>query len=239
VRLRPPAHLHRARQALPPGSTVGAQPAAPTWPRPPAWRAGRSLATRPRAVTGVGRRKTGRGDQHPARIGARQRAAAAPAGRSPTTPVRAPRRPATGAARRAASAADRSTAAASCSTWSTAAGRWRRSWTACGGPRGRCGATAPPLPGRDGPVPPGPAGPPTGARRPQRRQGTVAGALVCRLADLPCLAHTPRGVVRPRRAVRFARSIHPHSRDLGEPLVRAACSGNPSLAWLPGRVVPA
>jgi hypothetical protein len=44
------------------------------------------------------------------------RAAAAPAGRSPTTPVRAPHRPATGAARRAALTAGRSTATATCST---------------------------------------------------------------------------------------------------------------------------
>ncbi len=50
------------------------------------------------------------------------------------------RRPATGAAGRAASTAGRSTATATCRTWSTAPGRWRRSWTGCGGPRGRVSA---------------------------------------------------------------------------------------------------
>jgi hypothetical protein len=68
------------------------------------------------------------------------RAADAPAGRSPTTPVRAPHRPATGAAWRAASTAGRSTATATCSTWSTAPGRWWRSWTGCGGSGGRASA---------------------------------------------------------------------------------------------------
>jgi hypothetical protein len=65
------------------------------------------------------------------------RAAAAPAGPGPTTPVRAPRKPATGAARRAALTAGRSTATATCSTWSTAPGRWRPSSTGCGGSGGR------------------------------------------------------------------------------------------------------
>jgi hypothetical protein len=68
------------------------------------------------------------------------RAADAPAGRSPTTPVRAPHRPATGAAWRAVSTAGRSTATATCSTWSTAPGRWWRSWTGCGGSGGRASA---------------------------------------------------------------------------------------------------
>jgi hypothetical protein len=68
------------------------------------------------------------------------RAADAPAGRNPTTPVHAPHKPATGAAGRAASTAGRSTATATCSTWSTAPGRWRRSWTGCGGSGGRAGA---------------------------------------------------------------------------------------------------
>jgi hypothetical protein len=68
------------------------------------------------------------------------RAAAAPAGRNPTTPVHAPHKPATGAAGRAASTAGRSTATATCSTWSTAPGRWWRSWTGCGGSGGRASA---------------------------------------------------------------------------------------------------
>jgi len=40
----------RARRARPAGSTVE-RDAAPTWPCPPTWRVGRSLATRPRVVT--------------------------------------------------------------------------------------------------------------------------------------------------------------------------------------------
>jgi hypothetical protein len=66
-----PAH---ARQALPGGSTVGARHAAPTGPCPPAWWVGRSLATRPRAVTARDPPDDtpARGDQHPARLGVRQ-----------------------------------------------------------------------------------------------------------------------------------------------------------------------
>jgi hypothetical protein len=48
----------------------------------------------------------------------------------------------------------------------------------------------------------------------------------------------PRGVVRPGRKVRFARSIHRPVRVLGGPAVRAACGGTLSLTWLPRRVVP-
>jgi translation initiation factor IF-2 len=48
--------------------------AAPAWPCPPAWWVGRSLATRPRAVTpgGPPEDAPARGDQHPARSGDRQ-----------------------------------------------------------------------------------------------------------------------------------------------------------------------
>jgi hypothetical protein len=67
-------HQDRARQARPPESTVDTRRAAPAWPCSPAWWAGRSLATRPRAVTpGEPPEDTpARGDQHPARLGVRQ-----------------------------------------------------------------------------------------------------------------------------------------------------------------------
>jgi hypothetical protein len=48
--------------------------------------------------------------------------------------------------------------------------------------------------------------------------------------------HAPRGgVERPRRVVRFARLIHRRVGVLGGPSARAACGGNVSLPWLPGR----
>jgi hypothetical protein len=67
-------HPGRARQALPPGSTVDERDAAPAWPCPPAWWVGRSLATRPRAVTARDPPDDApaRGDQHPARLGVQQ-----------------------------------------------------------------------------------------------------------------------------------------------------------------------
>jgi hypothetical protein len=116
--------------------------AAPAWPCPPAWRVGRSLANQAKggdAWWAAGRRAgPGRSACSPDR--GSTRAADAPAGRSPTIPVRAPHRPATGAAGRAASTAGRSIATATCSTWSTAPGRWRRSWTGCGGSGGPASA---------------------------------------------------------------------------------------------------
>jgi hypothetical protein len=60
------------------GSTGGGvrwnRDAAPAWPCPPAWWVGRSLATRPRAVTPRERPEDppARGDRHPARHGVRQ-----------------------------------------------------------------------------------------------------------------------------------------------------------------------
>jgi hypothetical protein len=52
------------------------------------------------------------------------------------------------------------------------------------------------------------------------------------------LPDPPSGEVeRPRRVVGFARLIQLSGRDLGEPAVCAACGGNPSLTWLPLRVV--
>jgi hypothetical protein len=37
--------------------------------------------------------------------------------------------------------------------------------------------------------------------------------------------------------VRFARLIQRRGRDLGGPVVRAACGGNPSLPWWPLKMV--
>ena len=144
-RVRRPSRLRAAhgtqtgaRQARPPGSTVDERDAAPAGPCPPARRVGRSLASRPRAVTPSDPAGPGRSAFSPDRGSTRPTDAAA--GRSPTTPVRAPRRPAIGAAGRAASMGGRSTATATCSTWSTAPGRWRWSWTGCGGSGGRASA---------------------------------------------------------------------------------------------------
>jgi hypothetical protein len=49
----------------------------------------------------------------------------------------------------------------------------------------------------------------------------------------------PRGVVRPRRVVHFARLIQRPGRVLGGPAVDAAFGGNLSLFWLPPRVINA
>ncbi len=64
----------RAQRALRSGSTVNLCHAAPAGPRPPAWRVGRSPATRPRAVTpgDPPEDAPARGDHHRARIGDRQ-----------------------------------------------------------------------------------------------------------------------------------------------------------------------
>jgi hypothetical protein len=127
----------------PPGSTVGAMRLRLGRSRLPAGLVGAwQQAKGGDAWWAAGRRASpGRSASRPDR--GSTRAAATPAGRSPTTPVRAPRRPATGAAGRAASTAGRSTATANCSTWSTAPGRWRRSWTGCGGSGGRASAALP------------------------------------------------------------------------------------------------
>jgi hypothetical protein len=76
-RVRRPSRLRAAhgaqtgaRQARPPGSTVDERDAAPAGPCPPARRVGRSLASRPRAVTPSD--PPARGDQPSARIGVRQ-----------------------------------------------------------------------------------------------------------------------------------------------------------------------
>jgi hypothetical protein len=68
-----PAGPDHARQALPAKSTVN-RDAAAAGPCPPAWWAGRSLATRPRAVTPRERPEDppARGDRHRARLGDRQ-----------------------------------------------------------------------------------------------------------------------------------------------------------------------
>src|SRR5215211_5815555 len=66
-----PGHIRRARPAV---GVRWNRDAAPTWPCPPAWWVGRSLATRPRAVT-PGERPddpSARGDRDPARRGIRQ-----------------------------------------------------------------------------------------------------------------------------------------------------------------------
>jgi hypothetical protein len=62
--------------------------------------------------------------------------------------------------------------------------------------------------------------PPRGASRPQNPRPTSP----------------PRGVVRSRRVVRFARLIQRRGRDLGGPSARAASGGNPSLPRLPRSV---
>jgi hypothetical protein len=84
---------------------------------------------------------------------------------------------------------------------------------------------------------------------PTRRSGVPLGSVV----QCICPAQSPSwgqsaaktaadwppsgGVERPRRMVRFARLIQRHGRDLGGPTARAASGGNPSLPWLPPRVV--
>jgi len=66
-----PDHIRRARPAV---GVRWNRDAAPTWPCPPAWWVGRSLATRPRAVTPGERPEDppARGDRDPARRGIRQ-----------------------------------------------------------------------------------------------------------------------------------------------------------------------
>jgi hypothetical protein len=80
ARVRRPLRLRLAAapRSCPAGLTAGRvrwnRDAAPTWPCPPAWWVGRSLATRPRAVTPRERPEgapTG-GDHHRARLGVRQ-----------------------------------------------------------------------------------------------------------------------------------------------------------------------
>jgi hypothetical protein len=67
---------HSDRRARPAVGVRWNRDAAPTWPCPPAWRVGRSPATRPRAVTPGERPEDtpARGDRHPARLGLRQAA---------------------------------------------------------------------------------------------------------------------------------------------------------------------
>jgi hypothetical protein len=64
----------RAQRARPAAGVRWNRDAAPAGPCPPAWWVGRSLATRPRAVTPGERPEdpSARGDRHPARLGIRQ-----------------------------------------------------------------------------------------------------------------------------------------------------------------------
>jgi hypothetical protein len=55
-------------------------------------------------------------------------------------------------------------------------------------------------------------------------------------SEAPSSAWPLGGVMRPRRVVRFARSIERPGRVLGGPAVRAAFGGSLSLSWLPRRV---
>jgi hypothetical protein len=177
---------------------VDKRDAAPAGPCPPAWWVGRSPATRPRAVTpgDPPDDAPARGDQPPARIGdgqglqmqllaqARRRPSVHPADLRlalsglphPRPAVLQPRRPAVPGARHRAAGSGAGPAVAGqrsgqaphrasrsgrcrCRLAGVAAGRRWYAATPASGPDG------------DGPILPGPAGPPTRARRPQRRQG--------------------------------------------------------------------
>jgi hypothetical protein len=75
---------------------------------------------------------------------------------------------------------------------------------------------------------PPPGQDPTGARRPQRRQGAVDGSLLCRLADLClALAHAPSGEWSGLAEWCVSRDlIDRRVRNLGRPSVRAAFGGS-------------
>jgi hypothetical protein len=131
-------HPDRARQARPPGSTVDERDAALAGPCPPARRVGRSLATRPRAVTPSD--PPARGDQPSAPDRDSDKAHRCSCWPKPDNPRPCTPQTCDPRCRRAASKGGRSTATATCGTWSTAPGRWRRSWTGCGGSGGRASA---------------------------------------------------------------------------------------------------
>jgi hypothetical protein len=125
----------------------------------------------------------------------------------------------------------------------TPAGHWR--WSGGDAPSARAAALAS---SAALPRPPGdPAHPARGGQRPPTSMGTSTppsfptreGCVpLAALAEGICPAQRPfGGVVRPRRAVRFARLMQRPGRDLGGPAARAAYGGNLSLTWLPPRVV--
>jgi hypothetical protein len=82
------------------------------------------------------------------------------------------------------------------------------------------------MPGRQGRM----SGIPPAAQIPRRAAFVLDGR--------PGTTAAGRGVVRPRRMVRFARLMHRRGRVLGGPAVRAASGGNLSLTRLPLTVVP-
>jgi hypothetical protein len=243
-----------------PGSTVDERHTAPAGPCPPAWRVGRSPATRPRAVRlrEPPEDAPARGDQHPARIGvqqglqmqllaeARRRPSVHPADLRPPLPglphprpaVLQPRRPAVPGARHRAAGSGAGPAVAGEGDDEgrhrprrSRPRRCRLAGSAAGG--GWVGATPSPLPHGDGAVLPGPAGPSTRPRRPQHRQRAVAGRLglpPCRSA-LP--GSCPSGSGRPERCA-----------SCDEPCGAAAPSGGSSAraafggSYAAGAVVP-